>query len=328
MVRVASGAALLVAALVAGCFGPADPPDSDAGPADGSADTVTETPAGVWQLEAPHLTVGQAWTYSLAGFWDATTELTVVVAEASREGYLMAAGSIAELGNEVAWDLPYLGRFAGDLSIVNGWPQAPLLKFPMTENLTWEYYDQLNVTVHRAEVEALGEAYDGARIEGANDEATFLVEYAPDIGFVTKLAVHEGGELAWSLDLTAIASGVTEWAWFERGNEVFGGGLVDGPAFWDPASEPPRPSPPADLVVGDEDDAVVVWWLGAEGSTGLVAPPPAGPPAETFEGAGAPNFELRSFAAVPGSWRFSGAPGDANGWAYFQGHAVRWVGPS
>ena len=309
--------AAIITALFAGCTG--DDASQPAPPA-AAQDPGTDV-QGPWRLDAPVLSVGRSWTYELGGFWDATPSLTIVVARADANGYLLAAATRDELVNEVAWDVPYLGEFTPAFAPLGAHDDAALLAFPIEENATWNYF-RIPLAARPAQVEVLGRLVPGVRIEGATDRVTMLIEYAPEVGFLTRYEQRHGEAIAWSMRLTATGN-TSDWAWFERGNEVYTGGLADSPGAWTPSPDGIDSDPPAELVVVDEDDEVLLWWVGSTGSRGVVAPPTGQP--YTLDGRGEPNFEIRRYEATPGSWRLTGTPGDANGWAYLQGHAVRWV---
>jgi hypothetical protein len=300
---------LIVALLLAGCMGGtpnADPPPDNRG-GDGTAD-----PEGTWQIPAPLLAQGRSWTYTASGFWEIPSEITIVVARADTSGYLLAGGTREELQNEVIWDVPYFGERDLALEPVGARDRhnGPMLVFPIAENRTWEFRGT-NVFAQRAEIEVMGRTLDGVRIHGTDGGFEVLIEYAPEVGYITRYRETWGTMgLAWSLELASVGER-SDWAWFELGAEVFMNSMEE----------------PVTLEVTDEEEAVIIWWIGDETSRGIVAPPPGGPLPFLHEGQGSPRFVAEIHDAVPGAWRFAGIQGDEEGFVYYQAHALRWVSP-
>jgi prepilin-type processing-associated H-X9-DG protein len=302
---------VVAALLLSGCSGPAVDPDSDGVPQDpeqGAEDAQSH-------VAAPILQVGQAWTYRTAGYWDHTTEVTVVVARADAQGYLLAGAQETDLADEVAWDRAYFGAF--DLAMrpsdggTPGWVQ-----FPLADGATWSIGD-VPVTATAGNVSSPVGDVPGFIIRGETANTRIEVDYAPSMASVTHYARHHPGQDGPADTLDLVSTGTqTSWVTLERGDEAY-----YSPVFGDPAEV--ATLQPGQIDVTAEDDVVYVWAIADVGAR--VAVHTGGANTWTFDGHGSPNFGFEAFPASPGAWTVTAAPGDVASWAYVQLHAIRYV---
>lgn len=315
--------------LLSGCAGPGGEtggPDEDGGE-DRGAGREDQEGENASVMQAPVFAVGDAWSYVAGGYWSSISELTVVVARQDAQGTLFAASEVQGLVDEVAWDLPVLGetddrlRALQDKMSSGGLHGAQWLDFPLEPGKSWDYWDT-QVTAQPTTVSVLGEEMQGYRIEGEDDVRRVVVEYAPEVGYVTFFEEYDVGldQALWSLELMGTGAG-RDWVAFERAHEVIAGALVQ------PGQGPVPVVAPETLDVVEGDHRVFVWAVGAPGSRGFVVPP-GGEAPWVFEGEGEPEMTTAWFEAEPGSWWFTGSVGDAEGWVYLQGHALRFSGPA
>ena len=300
--------------LLPGCAD--DAPPAAAAPA---PEAPRETAAPNATVGPPELRVGQSWTYRTQGAWDATEEVTVVVAEASAEGYLFAAADRDDLVDEVTWDRFFFGRTDRSLQQLDaeGRPRPhQRLRFPLEDGASWSFRD-MTLTARAGKVATPAGPVDGFLVRGEREGYRMELDYAPSLGAVTHYAGYgPDGTLEDSLDLAATGTAAS-WAWFERGAEVF---------FSPPYQDPSQAAGylPQTLEVREGDDTVVAWAIGFPGSRAALAPPPPAAP-WTFEGRGNREYQLTLFDAVPGTWTAAGVPGGPDGWIYLQAHAIRWT---
>lgn len=317
---------ILAVALVVALAGCSQAPsgDVDPTPSDGPGDAVSTNRTA---LNAPDLDVGQSWTYRTGGYWDTVSEVTIVVARDDADGYLLAAGARDQLSDEVAWDLPYLGRTDTNLRAYfdsewygDGLHQARLLDFPLHANKTWTYWD-VELVAQPTHVQVLGSTVPGYRIAGEDESRRVIVEYAPSIGYITKfqqVSVSDGA-VALSLEL-AETSKAESWVWFAEDDMVLAQEVANPTNSGTPAA------PPTELEVTADHDAVFVWTIGSRGSQAAVAPPPtANQDVWTGETQGNRSPHHEWFDPTEGTWRLSGVAGADDGWVYLQGHTIQWI---
>ena len=305
---------LVAMVLLSGCAGPDDDSDSDgaSSPDEGQPGPGDALPA---QVQAPILEVGQAWTFRTAGYWDFTEEITVVVARADAQGYLLAGATEADLADEVAWDRAYFG--AVDLALqpsdggYGGW-----LQFPLTDGATWSIAG-VPVQATVGNVSSPAGDVPGFIIRGETANIRIELDYAPSLAAVTHYALSHPGQDGPADTLDLVSTGTaTSWVSIERGDEAY-----YSPVFGDAAEA--GTLPPGQIDVTAEDDAVYVWAIADDGAR--VAVHTGSATIWTFEGSGTPNFRLERFPATPGPWTVTATPGDVESWAYVQMHAIRYV---
>lgn len=309
--------------LGSGCMGEGQVP-GETEPDDGVArSSKPNVDVGSESEPVPDLEPGSAWTYTTGGYWDTVPSLTIVLAQRDASGFLFAAAAEAELDDEIAWDLPYLGRADDrlrgleDEKYGGGVQDDLLLDFPLESGKTWNYYD-VQVTARPANVTALGKAMEGWAITGEDDDRRVTIEYAPSVGYISRFEDYSKHleQPVFSLALTAV-SRLDAWVWIERGHEVVTHGTFVG--------EGSPTVAPAEVLEATADDSIVfVWALGSTGSRGGVTSPQPGEP-WTFEGAGVPNVKKAALPAAPGKWSVVGVNDPAEGFVYIQAHAIKWV---
>ncbi|MHB1260495.1 MAG: hypothetical protein ACYC2H_02140 [Thermoplasmatota archaeon] len=130
-------AVILMAALLAGCASPQDPPT--AGPTtapDGNGPAAVAAANGT----APVWTIGQWWDHKWFLGSTATEAFTVktIVAEDKGESWVVATDNNVTSAIHAAFLFPTLGDFPkGEVTAVVGDFRWPWYQFPLSDNLTW-----------------------------------------------------------------------------------------------------------------------------------------------------------------------------------------------
>lgn len=312
---------LIALTLAAGCASPDERfPESIATPTSGPvADDFDRERAlreGGGAAPAPELAVGRAWTYEGFEFYNEDATFTVVVAQADAQGYLFAAGAEDDLVYPALWGSRWFGERPRDLS--DG--DVRMLRFPLSDGASWEYFEGFTLTARAAQVDTPLGPDAGFVVEGADERRSIHIEYSPRAQNVVRYtATRADGSVRDDLRMARIAD-AQPWIWFELG----------------PLTVVPNPHEPAVFDVAEGFDHVLVSAGGASGGRARVASP-AGPAWDAeFAGEGE-VWRHAMLDATPGRWAAAiagrpfveGAPElpvDAPvGWAYMHVAPVRWT---
>lgn len=312
---------LLAAALVAsGCLSGTEDPNPQTGSSDLPGyeahtrilnDAAQESQREADGLPAPDLEVGTAWTYEASGRWDLTDRFTVVVAEASEEGYLFAGAEPSDLKGEVHLERAWFGHRDAELNRLpspqhpEGWP---ILDFPLYDGKTWNRGVH-KVTAHAAPVETPSGFEPGYRMSLGDDSFNVTWTYAPSVGFLTSYTYTWEGAPRFDIRLAEQPT-LTEALWYETGPvaETDDEGEVHA----------------ATLDVPDGFDHVMAYAGGTDGAAGTVLPAPGGQAPWLFSvDRTGEAFFAELFEATPGPWTLTASHRDG-GFAFVWAVAVDW----
>lgn len=306
---------LLLTAGVAGCMSDDEDPSGGAGDGSGAGDDGSDQGSGSGPgdqapretgIPAPSLQPGRAWTYEATGVYDTGTTLTIVVAEATDEGYLFAGKDPADLVEEVAWDRPWQGPMDAELNPADG--DGPrLFDFPLDDGKTWRSGDQ-TVTARIGQIPHPDGPRVGLIMSAATGDGSRTWTYDPQVGYMTSYQSTQGNTTYLQLNLTEVTTSET-WTWFEPHDQAF----TDG-------------STPGTLEVSSDATGVVVSAGGWGGGQAQLVPPLTGPSPATYQFTDEERWTYDVYEAAEGSWHLT-AQSPPDGLGYIQATAVTWTGP-
>lgn len=303
---------LLAAALtLAGCLGSEetdpDETNSSMGPSEGGDGTGLPAPVGV---PASDLQVGTSFTFSTRGLWEGEERVTVVVAEASDEGYLLAGASPEDLPTDIAWNQPFFGQVDRSLRETRGDRTNALFEFPLHDGKTWAWGDG-EVVVTERDVPTPAGSEPGFELVYTVRNWTTTYTYAPSLGFLTSMRAGNADHVFHDAVLESVGTSNT-WTWYEELGRFWPERPADGAPFGTTTFELPEGA-----------DALVASVGATEGNRVVLAPPGRQP--WTFEATSPPeSWAVVIFPAAPGPWTASTL--DPEGWAWAEMVAVRWTG--
>jgi hypothetical protein len=306
------GLAVLFFVLVAGCAqgGPGAPPPT-------ATSVVEASPERNMTVEAPMHPVGRAWTFSGTQQYNPDTDITIVVAAATPEGYLLAGAAEDDVVYEALWGNPLMGNVDAAFTRAD-WGRAAL-RFPLSDGASWEYREGVTVTARRASVEMPQGSDEGFVITGESERTTYRWDYSPALGQIVRhSAVGKDGTVYDDYHLTRVTDG-QHWTWYELGALT----VVEGPES------------PGSFDVPAGFDAVIASAGGVTGARASVR----GPSGEewTTEFTGEEEWHHGVLPATPGRWsalvagRVDVPDGpelpveQPIGWGYMHVAPVRWL---
>lgn len=307
------GAFLTVCFLLAGgCLGSVESEDPPGLPPGDESDVEEENDTNVSRVEAPDLEEGRAWTYEATGFYNTGEEVTIVVAEATENGYLFAGHEPRDLLEDVAWGRVWQGPMTSQLN-----PQAPdgserlrLFDFPLQDGKTWPMGDG-TVTATRTTVPTPDGEAEGFLLEREHEDGSTRWTYQEDLGYLTSYEAVTADTTFLSLDLVRVET-LEAWTWYERlGDRVDVGGNQPDAAT---ASVPGQAS------------ALVVSASAENGSRAVAAPPPPAAPPWMHHVEGQAEWTYEDLPSHAGSWTFS-TSGQDGAFAWISAQPVKWTGP-
>lgn len=305
-------ALVLLAVPLAGCADQAptepegpEPPDGDPTEVPGERSGDGMATVQVTGLPRPALEVGQAWTYQATGVYDTQATVTVVVAEASEQGYLLAGVGPEDLLEAIAWGRAWHGPVDAELN-PQGDGQAVLFDFPLTDGKTWTSGER-TVTVELTDVPHPDGPREGARMTVGSEQGTTTWTYEPTTQYLTSYTSTWGGTTYLELTLTG-TSRSPSWTWYEDHGRA---STADGPAS---------------LAVPDQAEAVIVSAGGWGGGQAQLLPAPTGPPPESYRFLGEEAWTYELLPAIAGDWTLA-AETPPDGLGYITAAAVSWIGP-
>lgn len=306
-------ALLALTAGLAGCMG--DGEDPDAAPDDGTdredragdpgsgRDTGSQRETGI---PAPTLPVGRAWTYEATGVYDTGTTVTIVVAQATDEGYLLAGKAPGDLLEEVSWDRPWQGQVDLELNPA-GEDGSTLFDFPLDQGKTWEDRGA-TVTARIGQIPHPDGQRIGLIMSTETEDGERVWTYDPQVGYLTSYRSTRGNTTYLQLNLTETTTSET-WTWFEPHAQAFSDG-----------------SAPGMLEVPGEATGVVVSAGGWGGGQAQIVPPLTGPAPATYQFTDQERWTYDTYEAAEGSWQLT-AQSPPQGLGFIQATAVTWTGP-
>lgn len=304
---------LVLTGALAGCMdGEEDPytaPDDGGGSDDrdggsqGSDGTTSDRETGI---PAPTLPVGRAWTYEATGVYDTGTTVTIVVAEATDDGYLLAGKTPADLMEDVLWDRPWQGEVDAELNPVGqGAPQ--LFDFPLDNGKTWEDRGT-TVTARIGQIPHPDGQRIGLIMSASGESGNRTWTYDPQVGYMTSYKSTRGDTTYLQLNLTEVTTSET-WTWYEAHEQAFSDG-----------------SAPGMLEVSSQATGVVVSAGGWGGGQAQLVPPLTGPSPATYQFTDAERWTYDLYEAAEGSWQLT-AQSPPDGLGYITASSVTWTGP-
>ncbi len=303
MARALVVAVLLLAMPLVGCLG------SDQDPLAATQEAPEGTPA-------PDLASGTAFVYQAGGHWDLVPSFTVVVAQASDEGYLLTGQTRQDLIGEVFLERAWFGVRDAELNRAptDGHPEGwELFDFPLQDNKTW-HRGQQTVTAHKSPVPTpSGTELGYVMTVGGGPGDDFVIEYtyAPSVGYLTSYTYTWNGRPVFDITLTEVTRSDT-WTWYEQGpvHEL----SADRGTEIRPFSQTPG------------YDHLVVYAGGSEGTLATVTPPSLDTGPWTYQVDGKHEaFTGTLLEATEGTWTLT-LQKPQDGEAYLGTVAVRWTG--
>lgn len=305
MTRALVVAILLLTVPLVGCLG-----DDPTGLTPGD-DGTSATPA-------PDLEPGTAFVYAAGGHWDLVPSFTVVVAQASDEGYLLTGQTRTDLVGEVFLERAWFGVRDAELNRepTDGHPEGwQLFDFPLHDGKTW-YRGQQRVTAHAAPVPTPDGTEPGYVMTlggGPGDDYGITYTYAPSVGYLTSYTYTWNGRSMFDISLTEVTRSET-WTWYEEGP------VHELSAARGTEVEPFQQAPGYDHLV--------VYAGGSEGTVAMVSPPELSRTPWTYQVDGKHEaFTGTLLEATQGSWTLA-LQKPQEGHAYLGTVAVRWIGPA
>lgn len=298
-------AALAILFVLSGCLGatPAPAPDRVCpGPLCDPPAGAEARPAG-FQLDAPVLPAGRAWTYHVDGVYNTGRDMTVVVVP--REGgYLFAGAAESDLWEAAIWGAPWQGPVDAQLN-----PEgAARYAWPLVDGKTWTYAKDATMTAHETDVRLPnGTVERGFLVEGKAGEGFRRFTYAPSVGSFTEFASGTKDVVYEHAVLTRVGGGAKA-VWFEEG----------------PRADASGGAPPSALQVPAGFDAVLA---SAGGTTGRAAVVPPGDAPWTWDAAAKEQWSYQSWPATAGAWGLAAAAPPQSGFTYVTAVAVKWTQP-
>lgn len=272
------------------------------------------------QVDQPDLIVGTTWHYRSELYYDIAKTLNITVAKKTSGGYLFASPSKDDLVGEVTWDRPWYGLQAANLTPID-YRGSRWISFPLFDGKTWEFDASRGhpdaggraariATARLGAIKTPSGTEEGYAIDVDADQFRFHAEYAPSIGFFTRVESMWRGESHDRLELTGMSRS-TEAVWFERGTATY-------------VSDPAAPKT-FDLASGY--GSVVVSAGSAEGGRDVVVPPPGdGRVPWVYEGRGKEAWGSVILPATPGTWALVVADSDdCDGCEILQVVPVKWL---
>lgn len=182
--------ALLLALTLAGCLGP------------------IEGRLRASDVEPPHWRVGDWWTYELTSqTFDTAGEVTLVVANATGDGYVLGVPADADVTAALLQHLPAIGPVRDDLSYEVHERRFEPLRWPLSDGLSWET-TWITATVHltaHIENETWNVTNDGFE---EDDLGRYDIVYDPARGAIASFArTGLDGRVRVKVEMTANGTG-------------------------------------------------------------------------------------------------------------------------
>lgn len=310
---------LIAITLLAGCASREGPfPDTIGTPSPVSDTFDREEALAGRETPAPTPAVGRAWTYEGVEFYNEDTAFTVVVSDATAEGYQFAGGAEDDLVYPALWGSWWYGPHDRSLNRVDH--DRPLLRFPLRDGASWPFSDTITFVARAFPVDTpAGRDEGGYVIEGGDEHRAIHVEYSPRAQNIVRLTITRAdGTTRDDLRMTRVADNAS-WVWFELG----------------PLTVVPNAHEPGIVEVPEGFDNVLVSAGGTQGSRARVEGPGG-----TSWSAEFPDVEVWKQTMLPpaaGKWvgvlaerpSVEGAPAlpveSPIGWAYMHIAPVRWM---
>lgn len=304
---------LILLVAVAGCLGGGEDA-MDEGPDDeGEGDETSPSEGDPMGVDAPVLDVGQAWTYEATGVYNTGEEITVTVAEASSNGYLLAGETKEDLFEDIVWGRVWHGPMSEALNPLDpdGAERLVLFDFPLWDGKTWTDGDR-EVTVQAGMIPAPGGEVEGFELERLYEDGSMRWTYSEEVGYMTSFISITAGTTF--QELTLVRQGTADaWAWYERvGERVDTGGY--------------EPSMETQSVPEQADD--VILSAGGWGESTVVVQPTvaSGMGPSVYQADEEESWRYHGLPSSPGDWTFS-TQGHEDAPAWVSGQPVAWVTP-
>ncbi len=300
--------ALSLLLILPGCLGS----DPDEPPGDGVPDEPDEQPEQANGTGPPELVPGMAWTYTSSGVYNTGGEVTIVVARADEDGYLLAGQDPADLVEQIVWGNPILGPLDRELNPIPSEEGGTWMAFdwPLVDGKTWTDEEGRTHTVEARTLETPAGSTDGFLLTRTSEGGSNVTwTYAPSIGYLTSFELESRGVVWERFDLVGMGS-AGSWTWFERFERFEAGG--------DQATAEP-------FEVPGERDALVVSAGGRDSARVVLTPPPgSGGEAWNYQ---APEDQAWTYGVLdahPGTW-LAGTAAPEDGFGWFAAEAVTWI---
>lgn len=323
-------AALALAVPLAGCLGGQGPATDEGGPPATPSNTTPEEPGSgegasgasstdaSGPIESPAWEIGDWWRYRVEHTLGPTTNVTLVVADASPDTYRLGWTETTPGLPSLLYHMPP----AGELSRPNlGWwwhdETVHIAEFPLEDGKTW------TAALSDADVTYTAQRATNAStvaIEGVNATGARVIEavYDADVGFFTRMARYFDADGDASPSVTLAEHGTLDG--------LPGNGTVQVPTMTDlldhgivgpdPAAGRPLAGDPAGTFqVGEETSrlALGAFLGGAEGVYEAAWQPPDAGPDVMVETNGPGDAAMNLFTAFPtepaGTWGYEATPG-------------------